>query len=875
MKFIYSMLSPLPGIVLIVGLLIGCKGGLGTPSDSLQKAMAGRIPTKDLFVAEDYGKRQPLSVAILPFDNLTKEPEAAQLLRHLFYNNFSSLAYKDIELSTIDKKLDHFEPAGVFDSADITNIGRDLKADAVIIGRITKFETLYAGLYSSFSVAFEMKMIATDNNELLWSVKHAETKRSGKVPLTPIGAIISAASTAMDLSRYNMINTSNKLCQVSIDTIPASTTLKGQSYPRILTLVHDGVNRILKKGAKLQVGVEGTPGLKAQFVITPRNAPIDMQEKEEGSYVGTYLVRDGDELSDGQIVVTLTDQWNNDCRWQDTLGFVNLDGTAPEPPTGIKASAGDGQVAIRWNQSTAKDLAGYQVLRSNTPLSGYAKVTLTEFTHFKDTHLKNDTTYFYRILAKDKAGNLSQTQAGIPATPVEPGPTLVSGEVGPDTVWHPGGNPYFIDQEVILPAGNRLRIEPGVLIKAADTTRFLVQGLLIVAGEANSPVIFTSDHEDGTWEGISFDHSDAKSSLSHFEISHAITGIHMIDSSPAITFGTIQDCGNGLIITGEKAAPKIEHTTVYQNKKNGLIIKDLSQPYITTSKIVYNGSAGLKLSHSKGKILGNEISYNQTGVMIDQAPAVIAGNLFQDNTHIDLQSKNTAGSDLKIDLNYFGKPEEITLLNSQLDQEKTGLIVLKGTDLHGPRQEVAFKPFPADKQPDSDQTVWIKAHGAKKNNSKPSPEKDSTKASLKIKGHQRTALKTNSLQKPPSQETKPSKIALDAFINGIAMARKEAYPEAITFLNKALKDTNKEAEIRFWLGFCHMQSGQIKKALFNYNKAVELDPENLEYLLHLGSALQLSDHRDKAKIVYLEVLRRDPENQDAKLFLKLLKENQK
>ena len=875
MKVIDSMLSPLSCIVLIVGLLIGCKGGLSTPSDSLQRAMASKVPNKDLFVAQDYGKRQPLSVAILPFDNQTKETEAAQLLRRLFYNNFSSLAYKDIELATIDKKLAHFEPAGVFDSADITKIGQNLKADAVIIGRVTKFETLYAGLYSSFSVAFEMKMIATDNNELLWSVKHSETKRNSKIPLTPIGAIISAASTAMDLSRYNMINTSNKLCQVSIDTIPASTTLKGQSYPRIFNLVHDGVNRTLKKGAKLQVGVEGTPGLKAQFVITPRKEPVDMQEKEDGSYVGTYIVRAGDDLKDGQIVVTLTDQWNNDCRWQDTLGFVNLDGAAPDPPTGIKASAGDAQVDIRWNQSTAKDIAGYQVLRSQTPLSGYADVTSTEFTHFKDIHLKNDTTYFYRILAKDKAGNLSQTQAGIAATPVEPGPTLVSGELGPDTVWHPGGNPYFIDQEAVLPPGSRLRIEPGVLIKAADTTRFLIQGRLIVAGEANSPVIFTSDHEDGTWEGLSFDHSDAESSLSHFEISQAITGIRMIDSSPTLNFGTIQNCVNGLIITGEKAAPKMKHTTIYQNKKNGLIIKDLSQPYMTTSKIVYNGSVGLKLSHSTGKILGNEISYNRTGVMIDQAPAVIAGNLIIDNTHLDLQSKHTAGSALKIDLNYFGNPEEITLLSSQLDQDKQSLTVLESTDLHGPRKEVAFKPFAADKQPDSDQAIWIKARGAKKFTSKSSPKSDSAKASLKIKDQKKNALETKSLQKPPSKETKPSKIALDAFIKGVAMARKEAYPEAIASFNQALKDTTKEAEVRFWLGFCYMQSGQIKKALFNYNKAVELDPENLDYLLHLGSALQLSDQKDKAEIVYLEVLRRDPKNQDAKVFLKLLKENQR
>ena len=876
MKFPYSMRFPLLLLLLLIAALtlFSCKGGLSTPSDPLQRAIAGKVSNNNLFVAEDYGKRQPLSVAILPFDNQTKEPEAARLLRRLFYNNFSSLAYQDIELSKVDAGLTQFDPASAFESPDITKIGQDLKADAVIFGRVTKFKTLYAGLYASFTVAFEMKMIATKGSQLLWSVKHAETQHSGNVPLTPIGAIISAAKRAIDLSRYNMINTSNKLCRVSIETIPPSANLKGQSYPRIYTLVHDGPNRILRKGDRLKVGMEGSPGLTANFVINPRNTPIAMHEKENGSYVGTYIVRAGDEINDGQIVVTLKDQWNNVCKWEDTLGLVSLDGTAPKPPTGIKTTADDGQVTIHWNGSDAKDIAGYQVLRSKTPLSGYSKITSTEFTRFKDENLENGTTYFYRILAEDDAGNLSQKTAGIPATPVLPGPTLVSGKLGPDTVWHPGGNPYFFDGEVILPPGSRMRIEPGVLIKAADTARFLVQGRLNVKGRADSPVIFTSDHENGTWEGITFDHLEGESSLSHFEITKAITGIRIIDSSPDISTGIIKECNNGLIISGEKAAPKIKQITVYQNKKNGIMSNDLAHPYITTSKIVYNGSAGLFLFRSNGKALGNEISYNHLGVLVKQAPVVLAGNRIQYITFLDLKSEETVISTLKIDLNYFGAPKDITILSSHSDPDRTGILMLASSNLQGPRKEVSFGTFPASKKPNLSHVLWIKGRGDIEVNSKPF-KKTNNRASSDIKTSKSTSLQSRSSTKPKKKVPPSDKIALDAFIEGITMARKEAYPEAITFFNKALNDTAREAEVRFWLGFCHLQSGQLKQALFNYNKAVKLDPENIEYLLHLGSGLHLIENHDKAEIVYQEILRRDPDNHDAKTFLKLLEENRK
>jgi hypothetical protein len=526
-------------VIWVALALASCKGGMVKGVDQVTDKLESKIPAGDLFVAPDYEKERPLSVAILPFDNLTAESQAADLLRRLFYNNFSSLAYQDIELSRITATVADYDPKAGFDKPDASQLGQRLGADALIFGRVTQFETLYAVAYSSFTVGIELKMMDAKTNQMLWSVKHEEVQRSGSIPMSPIGAIIAAASTAMDLSRYNIVNASNRLCLATVDTLPPSANLKGKSFPRITNLVHDGVNRVLKKGDRLQVGIEGTPGLSASFVIAPWDAPVAMTEKEPGSYIGTYIVKPNDTLGDGQIIVRLTDSWNNVCRWEDTLGFVNLDAVPPEPPTGIKAAAGPQKIALRWNPSEAKDLAGYQVQRSTTPLTGYEEIAKIEYTHFEDSQLANFTPYFYRIMAIDRAGNLSQVQPGVGANPVPPGPTKVSGSLSNETDWYPGANPYRLSGEVTIPGGAILRIHPGAVVTAEQGSRLIVAGRLEAMGEKNAPLLFSAAEAGQRWEGISFVRSEDKSQLSNFELQDAKIG-RITDASPEIRSGTLR-----------------------------------------------------------------------------------------------------------------------------------------------------------------------------------------------------------------------------------------------------------------------------------------------------------------------------------------------
>ena len=846
-------------IILIFGflfaawsLLSACTGGLNKKIDRLEEKMVHKIPAKDVFVAPDYDKDKPLSVAILPFENLTQEKKAPEMLQRQLYNNFSSLAYRDVELSDIKAKL----PKINYKTMDPAKTGKLLDADALIVGRITKFETYYAGIYSSFTVGVDIKMIDSQTHRLLWSAKYKEVQRSGSIPTTPIGAIIAAASNALDLSRYHIITTINKLCQALVETIPPSGNLKGKSFPKITNLVHNGMNRSLGKGNRLEVGVEGTAGLKAVFRIEPKGLTVQMQEKTPGTYIGSYIVRPKDSISDGIIVVSLTDSWNNVCKWEDTLGFVNLDGIPPDPPTGIQAIPRDQKMLLRWNKSMAADVIGYNILRSTTPLSGYQKINATEFTRFEDTGLKNYTTYFYRVTAKDPAGNTSQAVVGVPGTPVPPGPTLIEGNLTNDTTWYPGANPYRLKGDVIVPVGSVLVIKPGVVIEADANSRFIIHGRLDASGEKNAPVLFTAVDKSKNWGGIVFERAAEKCRLSNFELSHSEIGIRIIESSPEIVNGTVKECTAGIRVEGSNAAPILDDLTVYKNKTDGIEAYDMASARITRCRIAYNSDSGVKLVRSPTEVLKNDISYNKNGVYLDQASALVGGNIIIDNAQTGITAKNIDLPSMKVDLNYFGVPQNVRIFSSQPNHKGASIAILSSKDYKGKRWAVNVDSFP-ESTPQNENSLVIATRMVNT-----SASKNAEKAAVG---------KTLPAAQPVAEKT-TAKSALNTFIEGVSAARKKDYTKAIKLLSIAKNEKSREAESRFWLGFCYLETGRLKEAVFNYYQATKLDPDNMQYLLYLGSALYLSGEPSKAEIIYKEVLRREPDNKDAQQLLAVLHE---
>jgi hypothetical protein len=106
----------------------------------------------------------------------------------------------------------------------------------------------------------------------------------------------------------------------------------------------------------------------------------------------------------------------------------------PSTPSGLVATAGAGQVALRWRAASDNvKVAGYRVFRDGDRV---AQVSAPAFT---DTGLTDGRTFTYRVDAFDAAGNSSALSAPVSATPVaatnsgsgsDPSPTPPSGTPG-------------------------------------------------------------------------------------------------------------------------------------------------------------------------------------------------------------------------------------------------------------------------------------------------------------------------------------------------------------------------------------------------------------------------------------------------------------
>ncbi|MFI9152866.1 fibronectin type III domain-containing protein [Streptomyces sp. NPDC053367] len=125
-----------------------------------------------------------------------------------------------------------------------------------------------------------------------------------------------------------------------------------------------------------------------------------------------------------EYVLRALDRSGNVSALSAVTSVVSADRTAPDAPTGLTASY-DPTAGARLSWPAVSGASSYEVQRAVAPDGSFASVgTPTQSTELTDPSAAVGTTYYYRVRAKDSAGNASAYSAPVQldATEIKPLP---------------------------------------------------------------------------------------------------------------------------------------------------------------------------------------------------------------------------------------------------------------------------------------------------------------------------------------------------------------------------------------------------------------------------------------------------------------------
>lgn len=202
---------------------------------------------------------------------------------------------------------------------------------------------------------------------------------------------------------------------------------------------------------------------------------------------------------------------------------------------------------------------------------------------------------------------------------------FVGGELSQNTTFSKANNPYIVFQELIVPDGITLTIEPGTELRFSSDTRLVVNGTLIAQGTAQDSIFMILNLQipnQSLWNGIVFDGANTQ-----------------LDPEGNYISGTLLSCvsvfnTNYSITLKGHSSVLIQHCLI-RKSSYGLYINDASHCMIRNNRISQTAfgvfiPSGVEVRENS--FLDNEISRNfNIGFLINNSQGMVAENLLKGN----------------------------------------------------------------------------------------------------------------------------------------------------------------------------------------------------------------------------------------------------
>ncbi len=160
--------------------------------------------------------------------------------------------------------------------------------------------------------------------------------------------------------------------------------------------------------------------------------------------------------------------------------------------------------------------------------------------------------------------------------------TQVSGSLSANTTWNLAGSPYLVVQNVTVPSGITLTVEPGVAVRfckgstsaPAERYSLLVAGTLVARGTSASPIVFTSAADApqaGDWGGLQF----AETAVGATCDAYGEYAGGCIVEHATVEYG---GAANGAMIYALDGAPYLNQVVIRQSVSSGFMNNRYSSP---------------------------------------------------------------------------------------------------------------------------------------------------------------------------------------------------------------------------------------------------------------------------------------------------------
>ena len=177
-------------------------------------------------------RNPPKSIAILPFGNKTDEQDLEKFVRTTIYSHLTPHPYTDIELHEVDRRLRRYNLLNYAKLCQVSvkRLGQILHCDAVVMGEVTEFSRVYAGVYSQMAVGASISIWDTRSGKKLWSDQHVTRHHEGGIPLAITDLAFITIRSGLNLRESERVKTVDELSRYLISRVPLPDTgSKGKS----------------------------------------------------------------------------------------------------------------------------------------------------------------------------------------------------------------------------------------------------------------------------------------------------------------------------------------------------------------------------------------------------------------------------------------------------------------------------------------------------------------------------------------------------------------------------------------------------------------------------------------------------------------------